>query len=252
MFLAEHNHDATGDMDHDGWQGTMFYAGFTRPLWTWLRADTLDLPDFIGVPGGVPRRDGTSALATIRSFTSQMSWRAQRYSWQLLDSFDCARFRTVSGSRERHLVGVGLQMTLPGTPMISSGAEFGQIGRNGEHARQPMPWNRPGERDEITTKTYRDLVSLRRSEPALRDGGLRWVHADADTLVFLRETAEQSLLIAARRAPGQPVDLPLTGTARAVYNATDLTGQSVITLPGDGPSLRIWRLDSQANGDDIA
>ncbi len=243
IFLAEHNHDATGDMDHDGWQGTMFYAGFTRALWTWLRAETLDLPDFIGVPGGVPRRDGQSVLATIRSFSAQMSWRSLRQSWQLLDSFDCARFRTVSGSRDRHLVGAGLQMTLPGTPMICGGDEFGLTGRNGEHARTPMPWNRPDERDDVTEKTYRDLIALRRSESELREGGLRWLYADADTLVFLRETQEQSLLIAARRTSGEPVALPLHASAQGVYNATDLTADNGrITLPADGPSLRIWRL----------
>jgi glycosidase len=36
--LAEHGHDATGDLRGDGWHGTMDYAGFTRPVWTWLAA----------------------------------------------------------------------------------------------------------------------------------------------------------------------------------------------------------------------
>lgn len=243
MLLAEHNHDATDDLDRDGWQGTMFYAGFTRPLWTWLRGDALDLPDFIGVPGGVPRRAGPDVLATIRAFAAQMSWRSLTHSWQLLDSFDCARFRTVAGSRERHLVGVGLQMTLPGTPMICSGSEFGLTGRNGEYARTPMPWNRPDDRDEATLLAYRELIGLRRTEPALSHGGLRWVYADADTLLFLRETADQSLLVAARRASGAPVALSLDVPAHGVYDAPDLApAGGTITVPADGPSLRIWRL----------
>ena len=37
LLVAEHNHDAGTDLDRDGWHGTMNYAGFTRPLWTWLR-----------------------------------------------------------------------------------------------------------------------------------------------------------------------------------------------------------------------
>lgn len=243
MFIAEHNHDATGDLDRDGWQGTMFYAGFTRPLWTWLRAESLDLPDFIGVPGGVPRRDGPAVLATIRSFWSLISWRALTHSWLLLDSFDCARFRTVAGTRERHLVGVGLQMTMPGTPMVSAGAEFGLTGRNGEGSRIPMPWDRPHHRDEVTAKVFRDLIALRRSEPALTRGGLRWLYVDADTLVFARETAEESLLVAARRSSGDPVELPIDAAAQGVYDAPDLVpAGGRIRLPGDGPSLRIWRL----------
>jgi alpha-glucosidase len=186
----------------------------------------------------------------MRSFGSLMSWRSLTHSWQLLDSYDCGRFRTVAGSRERHLVGVGLQMTLPGTPMICGGSEFGLTGRTGEHARTPMPWNRPRHRDEVTARAFRDLVALRRSEPALTRGGLRWMYADADTLVFAREAAEQSLLVAARRANGRPVVLPLDTMARGVYGARDLhPNAGMITLPADGPSLRIWGLGGGAHGD---
>ncbi|MDY7090516.1 MAG: alpha-amylase family glycosyl hydrolase, partial [Actinomycetota bacterium] len=41
LLSAEHGHDATGDLDRDGWHGTMNYAGFTRPVWSWLRAETV-------------------------------------------------------------------------------------------------------------------------------------------------------------------------------------------------------------------
>jgi alpha-glucosidase len=182
-------------------------------------------------------------LEAVRSFGARMSWRSLTHSWQLLDSFDCARFRTVAGNRERHLVAVGVQMTLPGTPMICSGSEFGLTGRDGEHARTPMPWSRPQHRDEVTANVFRDLIALRRSEPALTRGGLRWLFADSDTLVFARETAEQSLLVAARRCSGQPVVLPMGALARGVYDAADLVPvEGMIALPADGPSFRIWRL----------
>ncbi|MGW4797806.1 glycoside hydrolase family 13 protein, partial [Nonomuraea sp. NPDC004297] len=139
-LIAEHNHDATRDLDLDGWHGTMNYGGFTRPVWAWLRGPDLDLDHFLGVPGGVPRRDGPQALATYRAFASQMSWRSLVHSWQLLDSHDTPRIRTVTGSRERHLLALGLQATLPGTPMVFAGSEFGLTGVNGEHSRTPMPW----------------------------------------------------------------------------------------------------------------
>ncbi|MFD2353116.1 alpha-amylase family glycosyl hydrolase [Nonomuraea ferruginea] len=66
-----------------------------------------------------------------------MSWRSLVHSWQLLDSHDTPRIRTVTGSRERHLVALGLQATLPGTPMVFAGSEFGLTGVNGEHSRTP-------------------------------------------------------------------------------------------------------------------
>ncbi|MFI7124629.1 glycoside hydrolase family 13 protein [Nonomuraea sp. NPDC050153] len=234
-FIAEHNHDASPDLDRDGWHGTMNYGGFTRPVWAWLRGPELDLDHFLGVPGGVPSRDGAAALATFRSFASHMSWRSLVHSWQLLDSHDSPRIRTVTGSRERHLLALGLQATLPGTPMVFAGSEFGLTGVNGEHSRTPMPWNRPADQDLATLAAYRDLLGLRRAERALRHGGLRWLHADADCLVFARETYEESILVCVRRAPGAPLRLGVH--ARGLYDAED--GD---VLPGDGPSVRLWRL----------
>ncbi|NUP00336.1 MAG: glycoside hydrolase family 13 protein [Nonomuraea sp.] len=234
-FIAEHNHDASADLDRDGWHGTMNYGGFTRPVWAWLRGPELDLPHFLGVPGGVPRRDGLDTLATFRTFASHLSWRSLTHSWQLLDSHDSPRIRTVTGSRDRHLLALGLQATLPGTPMVFAGSEFGLTGINGEHSRTPMPWNRPHDQDPATLAAYRELLGLRRAEPALRHGGLRWLHADADCLVFARETFEESLVVCVRREPGTPLEL---GTrAEGVYNAPD--GD---VIPGDGPSLSVWRL----------
>jgi hypothetical protein len=51
--------------------------------------------------------------------------------------------------------------------------------------------------------------------PALRTGGLRWLHVTSDTMVYLREFEQNSLLVAARRASGEAVRLAL-GAARPV------------------------------------
>ncbi|MGI5271076.1 glycoside hydrolase family 13 protein [Nonomuraea sp. CA-218870] len=233
-FVAEHNHDASGDLDRDGWHGTMNYAGFTRPVWAWLRGDDLGLDHFLGVPGAVPRRDGLATLATLRSFASHLSWRSLVHSWQPLDSHDTPRIRTVTGSRDRHLVALGLQATLPGTPMVFAGSEFGLTGVNGEHSRTPMPWNRPADQDPATLAAHRELLGLRRREPALRRGGLRWLHADADCLVFARETYEETLLVCARRAPGV--------TPAPPAGAEPVHGDPPNQLKGDGSSLSVWRL----------
>ncbi|MFI7446568.1 glycoside hydrolase family 13 protein [Nonomuraea sp. NPDC049714] len=233
-LIAEHSHDASPDLDRDGWHGTMNYGGFTRPVWAWLRGDDLDLDHFLGVPGGVPRHDGRDTLATFRSFASHMSWRSYVHSWQLLDSHDTSRVRTVTGSRERHLIALGLQATLPGTPMVFAGSEYGLTGVNGEHSRTPMPWNRPADQDLATLAGYRDLLGLRRAEPALRHGGLRWLHADADCLVFARECEQDTLLVCARRGPGSP--LRFEGRMETVYNSCDRD-----VLAGAGPALLVWR-----------
>jgi alpha-glucosidase len=213
VVLAEHCHDGTDDLDRDGWQGTMNYAGFTRPLWNWLRAPDLDLPDPLGVPGVLPSRGGAATVATMRAFNGLVSWRAYTHSWSLLGSHDTARIATVVGDSDRHEVAVGLLMTLPGVPMIFAGDELALTAEFGEASRTPMPWGRR------VLPFYRDLIALRRSHPALRGGGLRWVHTSDDALAFLRETADEALLVLARRAPGASVPLPLTGATNVYEGA---------------------------------
>jgi alpha-glucosidase len=254
LVVAEHNHDATGDLDAGGWHGTMNDAGFLRPVWSWLRRPDLDLPDFLGVPGGVPARDGTAAVASMRAFGALMSWRTLTTCWNLLGSHDTPRIRTVVGDAGRGEVAAGLLATMPGTPMIFAGDEWGLRGVNGEDSRSPMPWHRPGSQDVRTLAYYRELVRLRRDQPALRYGGLRWLHADADAIAFARETPEEELVVLARRAGGGPVRLPGTGgapgrlpgagAAANVYGgAADLVPDpdGRVTLPGDGPTFQVWR-----------
>lgn len=243
LLVAEHAHDATGDLDRGGWHGTMNYGGFTRPVWTWLRDPDLALPDFLGVPGGVPTRPGTQVLATMRAFAALTSWRSLAASWTLLGSHDTARIRTVVGSAERGEVAAGLLFTLPGTPMVFAGDELGLRGVNGEDSRTPMPWHRPERWDRRTLRYYQDLVALRRALPALRHGGLRWLHAEADALVYARETPREAVLVLARRAPGEPLRLRWPAAANVYGGADDLApdADGSVTLPGDGPGVQVWR-----------
>jgi alpha-glucosidase len=234
LVIAEHVHDATGDLDRDGWHGTMNSAGFLRPVWSWLRDDELDLPQFLGMPGGVPRRDAAATMATMRSFAALVSWRSLVSSWPLLGSHDTPRVRTVVGSAERQEIALGLLMTYPGTPMVFAGDEFGlRGGPSGEAARTPMPWG------SAAQGYYRALIELRRSVPELRHGGLRWEYAEGDTLVFRRD----DVLVLARRAAGKP--LPLSGYTEAenLYGGAEASlVDGVLTVPGDGPTFQVWRL----------
>ena len=127
----------------------------------------------------------------------------------LLDSHDTARFRVVSGSRERHVVGIGLQMTTPGVPMVFAGDEVGLEGAWGEDARRTMPWDRPETWDAELLEAYRTLIGLRGSSRALARGGIRFAHVGTDAIAYLRETRDERLLCLAVRAATDDVRLPL-------------------------------------------
>ncbi|MDG4760150.1 glycoside hydrolase family 13 protein [Micromonospora sp. WMMD710] len=244
LLMAEHGHDHTGDLDRDGWHGTMNYVGFTDPVWSWLRHGDQPVPNFLGTPGGVPRRDAGTVLATMDTYRSLISWRSYVHSWQLLGSHDSARIRTVVGDAARQEVAAGLLATMPGTPMIFAGDELGLTGTNGESSRTPMPWHRPDAWDTGTFAAYRALIALRRGEPALRHGGLRRLHDDPDTLVFLREAPTGAVLVLARRAAGVPVRLAGLPAAENVYGAAPALRpgpDGAVTLPGHGPTFQVWR-----------
>ena len=55
LLVAEHGHDYRLDLRGDGWHGAMNYAGFLRPVWTWLRGDEL--------PGELLARSGACRSA---------------------------------------------------------------------------------------------------------------------------------------------------------------------------------------------
>ena len=202
LLVAEHGHDFRPDLGVRGWHGVMNYSGFLRPLWTFLLRDDPDPEQqrqFWGIQVGVPQLDGNAASQALRRFRAGVPWEAVLNSWNLLDSHDTARFRTIAGTPERHLAGVGLQMTLPGVPMVFAGDELGLEGAWGEDARRTMPWGKPW--DEPFLDSFRRLVLLRRALPPLARGGLRWVSVEADLLAFLRETRDERLLCVASRVP---------------------------------------------------
>ncbi|MDE3190728.1 MAG: glycoside hydrolase family 13 protein [Acidobacteriota bacterium] len=206
LLIAEHGHDFRPDLDGLGWHGVMNYAGFLRPVWWWLTGGAIEEDVFFRTPA--PSYSGAEMLDVMRAYRAGVSWDAIVNSWTLLDSHDTARFRTVSGTRERHVAGIGLQMTMPGVPMIFAGDEIGLEGEWGEDARRTMPWDRPDAWDGELLEAYRRLVALRRGSEALARGGLREVHVAGDTVAYMRETRDEALLCLASRVPGATVASP--------------------------------------------
>ena len=102
LLIAEHGHDFRPDLGARGWHGVMNYSGFLRPLWTWLIRDDPDpeqQEQFWGIPVGVPSLDGEPSVAALRRFRAGVPWESVLHSWNLLDSHDTARFRTIAGTR---------------------------------------------------------------------------------------------------------------------------------------------------------
>ena len=125
------------------------------------------------------------------------------------------------------------------------GDELGLQADDHEQARATMPWADSARFASSFASTYQELIALRRDQPALRYGGLRWAHVGADAIAFLRETPTTRLLVLATRADGPPIRLPAT-IARAkpcnLHGAAVTLTPNELVLPGDGPGFHIWSL----------
>ena len=246
LLVGEHTNDYSDDVPGDGWHGVMNYAGFAKPVWTWL-CDPRSAPDFLGSPVLVPRLGGEAVVETMRDFASHISWLALTHSFNLVGSHDTTRIRTLVGPDSRLVdAAAGLLLTMPSIPMFTYGDEIGMEGTFGEDGRRPMPWDRR-RWDHRILAAYRDLISVRRESTALRHGGLRWVYAADDVIVYLRETAEEVALVHVARGAHAPVSLdarllPGIAAGRTAYGQDVVVGPGSITLTAQGPGvgIRIW------------
>ena len=112
--------------------------------------------------------------------------------------------------------------------MVFAGDEVGVGGNSSDAGRQPFPWDE-STWDHDLLATYRRLIALRRGVGALRRGGIRYVGRHGDAIAFVRETADETVLVhAAAGGPHQPLrigrgDLGMTGAAERLYGDGELT-----------------------------
>ena len=261
LIIAEHFHDATRDLDGDGWHANMNYTAFTRPVWSWVADPSLGNPAF-GLPAPLSQIGGPDMVASMREFDSSIPFAVTAAQWNMLGSHDTPRLATLVGDTAMVEVAAAMLLTYVGVPVIFAGDEVGLTGVNGEHARKTMPWQDPARWDDQVHEIYQNLIEVRTDNPAIADGGLRWLVVDQDAVVFLRETAESAVLVSLSRAPwdgatipvhladrapgwGEPTSSPARASAgpELLYGNHELTRDGdVFHLPGNGPAVHIWRL----------
>ena len=249
LLIAEHGHDYRPDLGARGWHGVMNYAGLPAPALDWLRGDPpASSAALLGLPGRVPSLDGAPRSGRC-AVPRRRALEVRPALVDLLDSHDTARFATVAGTRDRHLVGIGLQMALPGVPMVFAGDELGLEGEWGEDARRTMPWDRP---EQLGHGLARELP--RPDRPAPRSSARSHAAASASrTVPPTRSPCSRD----ARRAPARASPRG-PGTSRSgrrsalgcggletLYgeDATVVDGEAV--LPADGPAFHVWRLEDR-------
>jgi alpha-glucosidase len=167
-LLGENFFDSTSQLQGDRLDATMNYAGFTNPVLYWL--DHFQVSQH-GEPGRVE---------------AKLPWPTQAF---------------VHGDAARIRLAIGLLFTYVGVPCVYYGDEIGMTARDSLEARNCMIWD-PNEWDQGLRSFYRRLIRLRRTSPALIDGGLQILSVEENGLTFLRDSDTEQLLVIGNRGPG--------------------------------------------------
>ena len=246
LLIGEYTKDAAAYMQGDGYHGAMTYFNFTKPLWLWFANEQINIHhDFPGP--GPTRYTAKQFLEAHLQFAANFPWSVRQNNMNALDTHDIPRFKTVSVLGGQ-LVGAGLQFTLPGIPVLFAGDEFGLDGNNGENSRTPIPWNNERPTDKSMIALYAALAKIRKENPVLVDGAVRWLYASDEAVVFAREDHTGTILVAATRFEDPNIKISMDAItdpdlAENLFGGGEIRviGSSLL-LPGKPLSINIWRL----------
>ena len=142
--------------------------------------------------------------------------------FNLLGSHDTPRLRSIlGGDGDGVRLATLLQLALPGAPCLYYGDEVGLTGGNDPGCRGAFPWDE-SRWDREFRGFVRELVHLRRSEPALRSGATTVVAAEGGAVAIERRLGETRLVVA--------------------VNAADDPARLELRLDGAGDGARLERI----------
>lgn len=235
-LIGENFFDASQQLQGDMLDGVMNYTGLTRPLWHWLsgyRQGAIGLPDEITSPNPWP----TAALAaTWQECLASVPWAVARQQYNLLGSHDTGRILSrLDGNRALNHLAATMLLTFPGVPQVYYGDEIGMRDDSQLGSRGCMQWDEAAW-DNETLETYRSLIALRRSHPALINGGFEVLAVEEDFLACQREAPEGRLLVTAQRGaqprPAGVLDAALHGIPDGTCFVEHFSGEKAVVQAG--------------------
>lgn len=258
--------DVANEVDHAFWREFRSVVKAANPeayilgeIWhdsmMWLQGDQFDavmnypfteaVLDFL-TRGETDARQFADAIGTqLARYQRQV----QETAFNLLDSHDTPRLLTLSGSdKNKMMLAALIQLTYTGVPCIYYGDEIGLEGGEDPGCRRCMEWNE--EKQDLTLFAfYQKLIALRKSAPALRTGGFRFLLAPSgDTRLAYERWDGQTrfIIIINAHHESRSVTIPLApGEWTDALNGgpVDFTGEeAVFPLPAYG--YKVIRLDT--------
>jgi glycosidase len=166
-----------------------------------------------------PAIDAQQYAAKIADLLALNAWETNLGQYNLLDSHDTARLRTIFAEDEAGVrLATLLLCTFPGPPSIYYGDEIGLRGGREPESRGTFPWDQPDAWNRQALAYHQQFIRLRRDLPALRTGSYRRVWpSPGDTseaaraiYAFAREAAGEAIIVAANSSTAShTIALPL-------------------------------------------
>ena len=206
IILAEHYGNTREWLQGDEWDTVMNYDAFMEPVTWFLTGMEKHSDDY---------RD--DMLGNADSFWGAMKHHSASFampSWQVamneISNHDHSRFMTRTNRRVGRTGTLGpraaeqginkavfreavvMQMTWMGAPTIYYGDEAGVCGFTDPDNRRTYPW---GNEDHALIDFHRDIIRIRRENPELRTGSLKYVDSDCNFLAYGRFNKQGQCLI---------------------------------------------------------
>ncbi len=222
--IGEAWEDASSYIKGDQWDSAMNYFGSGRLLRRWYgQQDTYLMSSWGHSDESAKPLTGNELSDAIDQHLYSIPDQLVYQQFNLIDSHDTARLHNHHRIFDWELYRgvIMLLFILPGTPSVYYGDEIGLDGHmyNNEGARHSMEWDET-KWNRRFFQLYRDLGLLRKNHPCLGYGGYRTLHADEETMVFVRSNRQEAVILVLNRAQTERSIL-INGTSLGINSVID-------------------------------
>jgi alpha-glucosidase len=254
-FVTRNVTDVTAQLQGDQLDGLTDFASFTFPLLHWLRPYR---EEAYGVKEAIagPPWSTTALEAAWRTGRAAIPWSVTLNQFTQLDNQDTPRIRTIVGGNDAlHRLAVVVQFTYPGVPGLFYGDEIGMEDVPRLSQRGCMVWDERRWNKDLHA-FYRNVIGLRRSLPALQEGGFQMLAVEREGFAFQREGKEGRVIVVAHRGarPRPAGRLPVAhgGVADGTKFVEHFSGETAtvqrgaLPLPSLPQGATIWIAEEPA------
>ncbi len=175
-----------GWLSGDRFDGITNYA-FSRAALGFLAYDSLPPEPFFISGQEIRRLDAPGFAHQVEAMVRMHEWRFILSNMNYLDSHDMPRIMHLArGDRTAVRLMLGLQMTMPGAPVLYYGTEIGLTGDTDPDCRRAFPWHDTSTWDHALWTYCQWLIQVRRTHAVLSRGRYAQLLAREHVFAFKR------------------------------------------------------------------